>query len=55
MIQDFILQLDFKIQNTNVRAQKISGTILETYEIIDSTFFILDKDDGIRFFKKSFY
>ncbi len=39
---------------TNVGAQKIDDTILETYEMIVSTFSTSDKDDRDRFFKESF-
>ena len=35
-------------------AQQIYDNTLETYEILVSTFSILDKDNKIRFFKKSF-
>ncbi len=50
----FAQQLGLKIRNPNVRAQKIDGTILETYEIIVSTFSMLNKDGRERFFEKSF-
>ncbi len=46
----FIHQLSFKIQETNVRAQKIDGTTLETYEIVVSTFSISNKDGIEKFF-----
>ncbi len=52
--QAFAQQLGLKIHKTNVVAQKINGTILETYRIVVSTFSILDKDDKERFFKESF-
>ncbi len=35
-------------------AQKIDGTTHETYKIVFSTFFKLDKDGKKRFYEKSF-
>ncbi len=52
--QAFIQQLSLKICKTNVRAQKIDGTTLETYGMIVSTFSMSDKDGRERFFEKSF-
>ena len=54
MNQAFAHQLGFAIQKTNIRAQKINGTTLETYKIVVSTFSMLDKDSRERFFKESF-
>ncbi len=54
MNQTFASQLGLKIQKTNVGAQKIDGTILETYRIVVSTFSVLDKDGRERFFEKCF-
>ncbi len=54
MSQAFAHQLGLKIWKINVRAQKIDGSTLKTYEIIVSTFFVLDKDSRERFFEKSF-
>ena len=54
MSRVFTHQLGFAIWKTNVEAQKIDGTTLETYEMIVSTFFVLDKDDRERFFEESF-
>lgn len=53
MSQAFGLQLSFKIRKTNFRTQKIDDTILEIYKIIVSIFFILNKDNAIRFLKKT--
>lgn len=50
----FALQLGLKIQKTNMKARKIDGTILEIYEIVVFTLFILNKDSQIRFSKQSF-
>ncbi len=54
MSQAFIQQLGLKIRKTNVGAQKIDGTTLETYGIVVSTFSVLDKDERERFFEESF-
>ena len=54
MSQAFTSQLELKIQKTNIKAQKIDGTILNTYAFIVSIFFMSNKDDRERFFEKSF-
>ncbi len=54
MSQALTSQLGLKIRKTNLVAQKIDGTTLETYEIVISTFFMLDKDCKERFFEESF-
>ncbi len=54
MSQAFAQQLSLIIRKTNVWAQKIDGTTLKTYEIVVSTFSVLDKDDKERFFEESF-
>ncbi len=54
MSQAFVQQLDLKIRKTNVGAQEIDGTTLETYVIVVSTFSVSDKDGRERFFKESF-
>lgn len=54
MNQTFAFQLGLKVQKTHVGAQKIDGTTLETYRIVVSTFFILDKDSRKSFFEESF-
>ncbi len=54
MSQAFAQQLGLKIRKTNVGAQKINGTTLETYGMVISTFFMLDKDSRERFFEESF-
>ena len=50
----FASQLGLKTQKTNVGAQKIDGTTLETYGMVVSTFSLLDKDSWERFFEKNF-
>ena len=52
--QTFAYQLDLKTQKINVKVEKINDTTWETYGIVISTFFILDKDGKERFFEKSF-
>ncbi len=54
MSQAFAQQPGLKIRKTNVRAQKIAGTTLETYEMVVSTFSVSDKDRRERFFEESF-
>ncbi len=54
MSQAFTHQLGLKICKTNVGAQKIDGTTLETYKMIVSTFSVLDKNNRERFFEESF-
>ncbi len=54
MNQAFTQQLDLKICKTNVRAQKIDGTILETYGIIVSIFSMSDKDGRERVVEERF-
>ena len=47
-------QLGLKIGMTNVGAQKIDRTILETYGMIVFIFSMLDKDSRERFFEENF-
>ncbi len=54
MSQAFTQQLGLKIRKTNVGAQKIDGTTLETYGMVVSTFSVLDKDGRERLFEQSF-
>ncbi len=54
MSQAFAQQLGLKIRKTNVGAQKIDGTTLETYKIVVSTFSVSNKDGRERFFEESF-
>ncbi len=42
------------ISKTKVETQKIDSTILETQEIVISTFSMFNKDGRERFFEKSF-
>ncbi len=52
--QVFAQLLGLKIRKTNVQAQKIDGTTLETYGMVVSTFSESDKDGRERFFEESF-
>ncbi len=52
--QAFAQQLSLKICKTNIRAQKINSTTLETYKIVVSTFFVSNKYGRERFFEESF-
>ncbi len=54
MSQAFAHQLGLSIWKTNVGAQKIDGTTLETYGIVVSIFSVPDKDGRERFFEESF-
>ena len=54
MSQAFAHQVDFTIWKTNVGVQKINNTTLETYAIVVSTFFVLDKNGKERFLEESF-
>ena len=54
MNSGFASQLDLKIWKTNVEAQKINGTSLETYRMVVTTFSISDKDGREKFFEESF-
>ncbi len=55
MNQAFASQLGLKICKTNVGAQKLDDTTLETYEIVVSTFSVSDKDDTGSFLKRTSY
>ena len=52
--QAFAYQLSLTIWRTNVRAQKIDSTTLETYGMVVSIFSVSNKDSRERFFEESF-
>ncbi len=52
--QVFAHQLGLKICKTNVEAQTIDNTTLETYGMVVFIFSVSDKDGRERFFKESF-
>ncbi len=54
MSQAFVQQLGLTIRKTNVGAQKIDNTTLETYGMVVSTFSISNKDRRKRIFEESF-
>lgn len=54
MSKVFALQLNLKIRKINIRAQKIENITLEINEMVVFTFFIIDKNDKVKFFEKNF-
>lgn len=49
----FAFQLGLKIHKTSIGAQKTDDIIVNTNQIIVSTFSMLNKDDRVRFFKNN--
>lgn len=39
----------------NIRAQKIDGTMLNTYRIVVAAFSVTDKANPVKFFKETFF
>ena len=54
MTPAYAKQLGFQVQKTDVKAQKINGSLLKTFEMVIANFQIKDKFDRVRFFQKSF-
>ena len=54
MSPTYAKRLDFKTRKTNVRAQKIDGSVLETFGMVIADFQIEDKSNRPRFFQKTF-
>lgn len=50
----YILKLGFITQKTSVRAQKIDGSILETYDMVSASFLFKDSLEKVQFFDKTF-
>ena len=50
MISAFVRKLRLYIQKTNVKAQKIDGSALKTFEMVIADFHIEDNIDRSRFF-----
>ena len=50
----FAKQLGLPIKPTNIRAQKINSTMLDTYGIVVIAFSVVDKANRVRFFEKTF-
>ena len=50
----FIKQLDLPIRPTNVGAQKIDGTMLDTHGMVIEAFSVVDMANRVRFFEETF-
>ena len=50
----FAKQLDFPIRSTDVEAQKINNTTLDTHRMVVAAFLVVDKGNQVRFFEKTF-
>ena len=50
----FAKQLGLPIQSTDVGAQKIDGTTLDTHEMVVAAFSVVDKANQVRFFEETF-
>ena len=50
----FVKELGFPIRPTNVRAQKIDGTMLDTYGMVVAAFLVTKKTNRVRFFEETF-
>ena len=50
----FAKELGFPIRPTDVGAQKINGTTLDTYEMVVAAFSVEDKANRVRFFEETF-
>ena len=51
---DFARKLGLKIWKTNIGAQKIDGSTLETFEMVIADFQIGDNNNRPRFFQETF-
>ena len=54
MHPSFAKQLGFPIRPTNVGAQKIDGTMLDTHGMVVAAFSVVDKANRVIFFEKTF-
>ena len=54
MNPDFARKLDLKVKKTNVGAQKIDGSALETFEMVIPDFQVENKANRPRFFWENF-
>ena len=50
----FAQKLRLSIRTTDVEAQKIDGTMLDTFEIVFVAFSVTDKANHVRFFEETF-
>ena len=55
MNPDYARKLGLKILRTNIGAQKIDGSALETFEMVITDFQVEDKASRLRFFEKTFW
>ena len=54
ILPTFAKQLGLPIRPTNVGAQKIDGTTLDTYRMVVAAFSVEDKANRVRFFEETF-
>ena len=54
MYLSFAKQLGLLIRPTNIRAQKIDGTTLDTHGMVVAAFSVVDKTNRVRFFEETF-
>ena len=54
MNPDYAWKLGFKIRRTNIGAQKIDGSALETFGMVIADFQVEDKTSRPRFFQETF-
>ena len=50
----FTHKLGLSIRPTDIRTQKIDGTMLDTYGMVVAAFSMTNKGNGVRFFEKTF-
>ena len=50
----FTQELGLPIRPTDIGAQKIDGTILETYKMVITAFSVMEKVNRVRFFEETF-
>ena len=51
---NFAKELDLLIKPTDVRAQKIDGTMLDTFGMVVVPFLVINKANWVKFFEKTF-
>ena len=50
----FTKKLGLLIRPTNIRAQKIDGSTLNTYKMVVAAFLVMDKANQVKFFEEIF-
>ena len=50
----FAKQLSFSLRSTDVGAQKIDGTMLDTHRMVIASFSVVDKANQVKFFEETF-